>query len=90
MRSVPPLSDAHAAFGAAVRRRRIELRLSQEHLADNTDLHRNYVGGVERGEYNLTLTSILTLSQGLGVPAADLVAAAENAVTDPDTNLGER
>ncbi|HEX4345437.1 MAG TPA: helix-turn-helix transcriptional regulator [Solirubrobacteraceae bacterium] len=87
---MPLVSDAHVAFGAAVRRRRIELKLSQEHLADKTDLHRNYVGGVERGEYNLTLTSILTLARGLGVPAADLVAAAENAITDHGTNLGQR
>jgi len=87
---VPQLSDAHVAFGAAVRRRRVELKLSQEHLADKTHLHRNYVGGVERGEYNLTLTSILTLARGLGVPAGDLVAAAENAATDQGTNSDER
>ena len=76
---MPTLSDAHAAFGAAVRRHRTALRLSQEALADRTGMHRNYVGGVERGEYNLTLASILALASGLGVPAAELVAAAEDA-----------
>ena len=79
MQDVPALSDAHAAFGAAVRRHRKALELSQDALADETKLHRNYIGGVERGEYNLTLSSILTLARGVRVPASDLVAAAERA-----------
>jgi len=79
VQDVPALSDAHAAFGAAVRRHRKALELSQDALADETMLHRNYIGGVERGEYNLTLSSILTLARGVRVPAADLVAAAERA-----------
>jgi transcriptional regulator with XRE-family HTH domain len=83
--TVPALSNAHAPFGAAVRRHRTALRLSQEALAERTNLHRNYVGGVERGEYNLTLSSILTLADGLGVPAADLVAAAQDAASDART-----
>ena len=85
---MPALSDAHAAFGAAVRRHRRALDLSQDALADETNLHRNYIGGVERGEYNLTLSSILRLAKGVRVPAAELVAAAEGAANRADEEGG--
>lgn len=73
------ISRAHAAFGDAVRSRRQELGLSQEALAAEAGLHRNYVGAVERGEQNVALANVLVLARTLRVPAAVLVAAAEAA-----------
>ena len=72
-----PISRAHVAFGAAIRSRRHELRISQEALAAEAGLHRNYVGAVERGERNISLANILVLARTLQVPAGALVGAAE-------------
>ncbi len=65
------------AFGAAVRWRRAEIRLSQEQLAERSGLHRTYVSGVERGERNLGLVNVYRLARALGISGSELLAAAE-------------
>ena len=65
------------AFGAAVRQHRGRLALSQEALAERSELHRTYVGGVERGERNVSLVNIYRLAQALGIRASDLFDTAE-------------
>ena len=62
-------------FGQAVRKRRIELDLSQEGLAERADLHRTYVADIERGVRNLSLRNIEKLARALDVSIADLFAS---------------
>jgi transcriptional regulator with XRE-family HTH domain len=67
------LPDPRIIFGKRVRTLRLERRLSQEKLAELADLHRNYVGGVERGERNVSLLNIVKLARGLRVRPTTLV-----------------
>ena len=68
-----PTSDPRIVFGRRVRALRLERRLSQEKLAELADLHRNYVGGVERGERNISLLNIVKLAHGLNVRPTKLI-----------------
>lgn len=56
-----------------IRNFRKERGLSQEDLAEMCGLHRTYVGSVERGERNVTLSSLEAFSSALGVCVADLL-----------------
>lgn len=61
------------AFGRRLRELRLSHGLSQEALADLADLHRTYVGSIERGERNVSLKNIHALANALGVPASELL-----------------
>jgi transcriptional regulator with XRE-family HTH domain len=69
---VPP-SDPRRLFGERVRKLRLQRKLSQEKLAEMAELHRNYVGGVERGERNVSLLNIVKLARGLEVKPTKLI-----------------
>jgi len=55
-------------FGLTVKRHRKQRGISQEQLAHLSGLDRSYVGGVERGERNISLLNILKISKALEVP----------------------
>jgi transcriptional regulator with XRE-family HTH domain len=59
-------------FGRRIRDLRTEQGHSQETLAEVAGLHRNYIGGIERGERNVGLDNIFILADALGVTAAEL------------------
>lgn len=67
------MEDPRALFGARVRQVRKARGLSQESLAYEAGLDRTYVGGVERGERNVSLLNICKLAKALGVPPKYLV-----------------
>ena len=67
-----PAADPRIVFGKHVRSLRLDRGLSQEKLAELADLHRNYVGGVERGERNVALLNIVALARALRVKPAKL------------------
>jgi transcriptional regulator with XRE-family HTH domain len=67
-----PKASPKSVFGKAVRALREERGYSQEELAERAGLHRNYVGGVERGERNVALENIVKLAGALSVRTKDL------------------
>jgi transcriptional regulator with XRE-family HTH domain len=69
-------------LGAVVRRLRHERGMTQEELADATGLHTNHVGGVERGERNITIATIFALAGALDVTPGALFAEYEPNVED--------
>ncbi|WP_245554917.1 helix-turn-helix domain-containing protein [Nesterenkonia alba] len=60
-------------MGANLRRYRLERGLSQEAFAEVLDVHRTYMGGVERGERNLTLQSVESIAERLGLDPLELL-----------------
>ena len=64
-------------LGAAVRELRQERSLSQEAFADLAGLDRSYMGGIERGEHNLTVMSLLRIATALDCKASVLMSEAD-------------
>ena len=59
--------DVCKKFGVKVRALRSSRGFSQEALAAKAKLHRTYIGGVERGERNISLVNIEKIAVALGV-----------------------
>ena len=66
-------TDIKKAVGARVRDLREKKGWSQERLGFKSDLHRNYVGGIERGERNVGVVNLARLAKALGVRPRDLL-----------------
>jgi len=69
----PHQSKLVAVFAKNVRKRRTELGLSQEELAERAGVHRTYVGMLERGEKNVTIYNIERIAIALKVRPSDLL-----------------
>ena len=65
--------DLQRTVGANLRRHRLARGLSQEAFADVVGVHRTYMGGLERGERNLTLKSLERLAESLGMEPLELL-----------------
>lgn len=65
--------DPRQIFGSHIRNFRRQAGMSQEKLAEVCDLHRTYVGAVERGERNVSLLNIVALAQALNTKPAELL-----------------
>lgn len=64
-------------LGLAIRRRREAAHLSQEKLAELADVHRNYIGLVERGDQNLTVDTLVRIAKALGNRSSTLLTDAD-------------
>lgn len=69
---MPRDSDILVRFGERVRELRKKAGLSQEQFAERCELDRTYIGGIERGERNVSLQNIAVLARALGVAISDL------------------
>lgn len=65
--------DITEQFGRRVRYFRKLRNLSQDELAELCELHRTYIGSVERGERNITLLNANKIANALSVSLAELV-----------------
>ncbi len=74
--------DIGLAFGKVLRQKRIESGLTQEQLAHEADIQRNYVSLIERGVHNPTIAILFKLAHALRCPPSALIA-------DLETKLNE-
>ncbi len=65
-------SDIKQRFGLAIKKRRHELGISQEELAERAELHRTYISDIERGVRNPSLENIEKLAKALEVSVSAL------------------
>ncbi len=61
-------------LGDKIRNYRKQAGFTQEQLAEKADLHHNFIGEVERGNMEISLTSMLKIAKALKVKVRDLVA----------------
>jgi len=68
--------SALIALGEAIKRVRIACGFSQEELALRVEIDRSYMGGIERGESNVTVLNLVKIAGALGMDASDLLSQA--------------
>ena len=66
------MKNSAVEIGQRIRNYRLQIKLSQEELAERCGLQPTYIGQVERGEKNATIESIGKISSGLGIPLSRL------------------
>lgn len=73
MRKNKKITRTRMTFARNLRKFRTLRKLSQEDLAELADLHRTYIGSVERGERNISIDNMERLAKALGLRVLDLV-----------------
>jgi transcriptional regulator with XRE-family HTH domain len=68
----PKKSKANRALGEAIRAIRSDQGETQESFAIKAGIDRSYYGALERGEFNMTVDTLMTVAEGLGVSAWEL------------------
>lgn len=67
-------ADILVRFGSRVRALRTQAGFSQEAFAGKCELDRTYVGGIERGERNVSLRNIEVIARALGISLSELMS----------------
>lgn len=79
--------DYSHILGANVRAHRQRLGLTQEQLAEAADLHRTYIGAIERGDRNVSLRNIASIAQALHIEPYKLLIYKDLSKEDNDEVL---
>jgi transcriptional regulator with XRE-family HTH domain len=66
------MQSVQKSLGARIRESRLKKKWSQEAFADICGIHRSHMGEIERGETNLTLSTLLVIAHHLEVTVASL------------------
>jgi transcriptional regulator with XRE-family HTH domain len=69
--------DIGQAFGRAVKAKRAEMGISQEHLADKAGMARSFLSKIENGKIGITLITLIKLSLALDCSPSEILAQAE-------------
>lgn len=69
---MPKKSAANQALGQAIRAARMKRGLPQEAFASHAKMDRSYYGAIERGEFNISVDTILRVTRGLEMTASEL------------------
>jgi transcriptional regulator with XRE-family HTH domain len=77
------VGDLQRIVGRNLRAYRLAKGLSQEVFADALGVHRTYMGGLERGERNLTLQTLERLAEEIGVGVEELL----DGISDSDSTV---
>lgn len=75
--------DARTIIGWNLRRLRVAQGLSQERLALAAGIDRAYVGRVERGSENVTISTLEAMARALAVPVAHLLVEPDGEAERP-------
>ena len=59
-------------LGLKIRIERQKQKISQEKLAELSNLNRNFIGMIERGETNVTVKNLENIANALGLPIQEL------------------
>ena len=63
----------YRALGSRIKKRRLELNLTQEKLAEKVDLSAVYIGQIERGERKMTIDTLVKLANSLNTSVEELL-----------------
>lgn len=66
------MQTVQKAIGSRIRELRTKRGWSQEEFADHCGIHRSHMGEIERGETNLTLSTLLVITQKLDITVSAL------------------
>lgn len=67
------ISHLQEVIAANVRKRRLQMGLSQEEFADLCGYHRTYIGSIERSERNITVSTLEAVAKALETEPAELL-----------------
>ncbi len=67
------MKQLNISIGKKIKQLRIEAGLTQEAFADRAEIHRSHIGEIERGEVDIALSSLMKVSQALGVTISKLI-----------------